>query len=119
MFGWEPPEPVQVRVPRATEEKLNRILGALKTLTKRITDLSAIVEALQAQVDRVHSLNAAMFARLKDVQDKLGAAVSNGDLAAVAGIVDQLKAENDAEEAVLAPPAAPAEPAPEAPAEAA
>jgi hypothetical protein len=107
---------VQVRVPRATEEKLNRILGQLKTLTKRITDLSAIVEALQAQVDRVHSLNAAMFARLKDVQDKLAAAVLNEDLAAVAGIVDQLKAENDAEEAVLAPPAE--APAPEAPVEA-
>jgi N-methylhydantoinase B/oxoprolinase/acetone carboxylase alpha subunit len=99
MFGWEE---APVRVSRATEEKLNRILGAVKTLTKRINDLSAIVEALKVQADRVHSLNVAMFARLKDVQEKLAAAVSNEDLTAVAAVVDQLKADNDAEEAVLA-----------------
>ena len=84
--------------------------------------MSAVVEALKAQVDRVHALNVQMFARLKDVQDKLAAAVSNEDLAAVAAVVEQLKAENDAEEAVLNPAPvveAPAEPVPEAPAEAA
>ena len=119
MSWWDQPP---VRVPRALEEKINLILRAVKTQTKRITDLSAVVEALKFQADRVHALNEQMFARLKDVQEKLAAALANEDLAEVAAIVDQLKVDNDAEEAVLAPaPApveeAPVEPAPEAPAE--
>jgi hypothetical protein len=112
MLGWgESPTP---RVPRALEEKLNRILLEITTQSKGIARMSQVVEALKFQADRVHALNVAMFARLKDVQEKLNAALANEDLAAVAAVVEQLKADNDAEEAVLAPAPAPEAPASEA-----